>query len=209
MTRVFSGIQPTGQKHIGNYLGAIRHYVADQETLRGRVDLLRRRPALDDPAVRARRADGLDARHLRHAGGLGSRSGARDRVRAEPRARARRARLALQLHRHDGRARAHGRVQGEVRRPQVRVASGSSPTRCCRPRTSSSTSPIACRWARTSASIWSSRATSRSASTRATATALPAPAGRDPEDGGAYQRPSGAGAQDVDVVAARARTASC
>ena len=31
MTRVFSGIQPTGQKHIGNYLGAIRHYVADQE----------------------------------------------------------------------------------------------------------------------------------------------------------------------------------
>jgi tryptophanyl-tRNA synthetase len=32
MTRVFSGIQPTGQKHIGNYLGAIRHYVADQAT---------------------------------------------------------------------------------------------------------------------------------------------------------------------------------
>jgi tryptophanyl-tRNA synthetase len=31
MTRVFSGIQPTGQKHIRNYLGAIRHYVADQE----------------------------------------------------------------------------------------------------------------------------------------------------------------------------------
>jgi tryptophanyl-tRNA synthetase len=31
MTRVFSGIQPTGQKHIGNYLGAIRHYVADQD----------------------------------------------------------------------------------------------------------------------------------------------------------------------------------
>ena len=32
MTRVFSGIQPTGAKHIGNWLGAIRHYVADQET---------------------------------------------------------------------------------------------------------------------------------------------------------------------------------
>jgi tryptophanyl-tRNA synthetase len=31
VTRVFSGIQPTGQKHIGNYLGAIRHYVTDQE----------------------------------------------------------------------------------------------------------------------------------------------------------------------------------
>jgi tryptophanyl-tRNA synthetase len=30
-TRVFSGIQPTGRKHLGNFLGAIRHYVADQE----------------------------------------------------------------------------------------------------------------------------------------------------------------------------------
>ena len=31
MTRVFSGIQPTGRKHLGNYIGAIRHYVADQD----------------------------------------------------------------------------------------------------------------------------------------------------------------------------------
>jgi len=30
MTRIFSGIQPTGQKHLGNYIGAIRHYVTDQ-----------------------------------------------------------------------------------------------------------------------------------------------------------------------------------
>src|SRR4051812_28070792 len=30
MTRVFSGIQPTGRKHLGNYIGAIRQYVADQ-----------------------------------------------------------------------------------------------------------------------------------------------------------------------------------
>jgi tryptophanyl-tRNA synthetase len=30
MTIVFSGIQPTGQKHLGNYIGAIRHYVTDQ-----------------------------------------------------------------------------------------------------------------------------------------------------------------------------------
>lgn len=29
--RVFSGIQPTGQVHIGNYLGAMRHWVAMQE----------------------------------------------------------------------------------------------------------------------------------------------------------------------------------
>ncbi len=30
--RTFSGIQPTGRKHLGNYLGAIRNYVALQET---------------------------------------------------------------------------------------------------------------------------------------------------------------------------------
>jgi tryptophanyl-tRNA synthetase len=30
MKRVFSGIQPTGSIHIGNYLGTIRHWVATQ-----------------------------------------------------------------------------------------------------------------------------------------------------------------------------------
>jgi tryptophanyl-tRNA synthetase len=30
MTRVLSGIQPSGDAHLGNYLGAIRHWVADQ-----------------------------------------------------------------------------------------------------------------------------------------------------------------------------------
>jgi tryptophanyl-tRNA synthetase len=30
VTRVFSGIQPTGDVHLGNYLGAIRHWVRDQ-----------------------------------------------------------------------------------------------------------------------------------------------------------------------------------
>jgi tryptophanyl-tRNA synthetase len=29
--RIFSGIQPTGRKHLGNYIGAIAHYVAGQE----------------------------------------------------------------------------------------------------------------------------------------------------------------------------------
>ncbi|MGE4428887.1 MAG: tryptophan--tRNA ligase [Solirubrobacteraceae bacterium] len=29
--RIYSGIQPTGRKHLGNYLGAIRHYVTGQE----------------------------------------------------------------------------------------------------------------------------------------------------------------------------------
>lgn len=31
MTRIFSGIQPTGRKHLGNYLGAIRQYVEGQD----------------------------------------------------------------------------------------------------------------------------------------------------------------------------------
>jgi tryptophanyl-tRNA synthetase len=31
MTRVFSGIQPTGQKHLGNFIGAIRHWPAYQD----------------------------------------------------------------------------------------------------------------------------------------------------------------------------------
>jgi tryptophanyl-tRNA synthetase len=31
VARVFSGIQPTGQPHLGNLLGAIRHWVADQD----------------------------------------------------------------------------------------------------------------------------------------------------------------------------------
>jgi len=30
--RIFSGIQPTGRKHLGNYIGAIRQYVAGQES---------------------------------------------------------------------------------------------------------------------------------------------------------------------------------
>ena len=29
--RVFSGIQPTGAKHIGNYIGAMRQYVTTQD----------------------------------------------------------------------------------------------------------------------------------------------------------------------------------
>lgn len=32
LDRVFSGIQPTGPAHIGNYLGAIRRWVADQDS---------------------------------------------------------------------------------------------------------------------------------------------------------------------------------
>ena len=30
MPRVFSGIQPTGEVHLGNYLGAVRRWAVDQ-----------------------------------------------------------------------------------------------------------------------------------------------------------------------------------
>ena len=30
--RVFSGVQPSGLPHVGNYLGAFRNYIAMQET---------------------------------------------------------------------------------------------------------------------------------------------------------------------------------
>ena len=32
MPRVFSGIQPTGEMHLGNYLGAVRRWAADQDS---------------------------------------------------------------------------------------------------------------------------------------------------------------------------------
>ncbi len=32
MARILSGIQPTGDVHLGNYIGAVRHWVADQDT---------------------------------------------------------------------------------------------------------------------------------------------------------------------------------
>ena len=31
MSRVLSGLQPSGDLHLGNYLGAVRNWVADQE----------------------------------------------------------------------------------------------------------------------------------------------------------------------------------
>src|SRR5947208_11715782 len=33
MARVLSGIQPSGDVHLGNYVGAIRHWVTDQDSI--------------------------------------------------------------------------------------------------------------------------------------------------------------------------------
>ncbi|HSD80446.1 MAG TPA: tryptophan--tRNA ligase, partial [Solirubrobacteraceae bacterium] len=63
--RIFSGIQPTGRKHLGNYIGAIRHYVAGQERAAATgdealfciVDLHATTVAYDPPDLRARLYD--------------------------------------------------------------------------------------------------------------------------------------------------------
>ena len=63
--RIFSGIQPTGQKHLGNYIGGFRQYTATQEL--GEALLLHRRPALDHGRLRPRGAAGGDDRPRRDA----------------------------------------------------------------------------------------------------------------------------------------------
>lgn len=60
MTRIFSGIQPTGRKHLGNYIGAIQQYVAGQdrgEALYCIVDLHAITVAYDPGELRARVLD--------------------------------------------------------------------------------------------------------------------------------------------------------
>jgi len=58
--RIFSGIQPTGRKHLGNYIGAISQYVASQERGEGIfciVDLHAITVAYDPAELRARLLD--------------------------------------------------------------------------------------------------------------------------------------------------------
>jgi tryptophanyl-tRNA synthetase len=60
--RIFSGIQPTGRKHLGNYIGAIAQYVSSQERGEGIfciVDLHAITVAYDPAELRARFYDTL------------------------------------------------------------------------------------------------------------------------------------------------------
>ena len=112
--RVFSGVQPTGNLHLGNYLGAIVKFVALQERydcIYCVVDL----HAITHGAIRGRAAR---AQYARGDGRLSRRG-------IDPKqhivfnqsqvARACRARLDLQLRGADGLARPHDAVQGEGR----------------------------------------------------------------------------------------------
>ena len=99
--RVFSGVQPTGNLHLGNYLGAIKKFVALQESydcIYCVVDM----HAITVPVRRLGRA-GAAAQSIREvtAAYIASRHRSEEahRLQPEPGRRARRARLGVQLRR--------------------------------------------------------------------------------------------------------------
>ena len=90
--RIFSGIQPTGAKHLGNYAGGFRQYAPTQEQGEAFfciVDLHSITVEYDPGQLRE-----IDARPGRDALRDRARPGALDDLRAEPRHRPRRGGLA-------------------------------------------------------------------------------------------------------------------
>ncbi len=112
METVFSGIQPSGELHLGNYLGAVRTWVELQQQLS--LLLLHRRLSRDHPGLRTGRDVATCARDGDRSPGVWRRSGAGDPVRAVGRARAHRARLGAVRGHAVRRARPHDSVQGQV-----------------------------------------------------------------------------------------------
>ena len=122
--RVFSGIQPSGELHIGNWLGAVRTWAA--QVAEQKEDLLfcivdaHAITVEYDPAdaPRPHRRHGARPRRLR------ARPGALHPLRAERRARAHRARLVPSGRHAPRRPAADDPVQGEERRQRARARSG-------------------------------------------------------------------------------------
>ena len=118
--RVFSGMQPSGSLHLGNYLGAMVQWVAMQTThecIYCVVDMHAITVAQDPKELQA-----VDPR--RHGGLHGGRRRPEedDPLQPEPGARACRARLGLQLRRPPRLAQPHDPVQGEGRQgPRERL----------------------------------------------------------------------------------------
>ena len=112
MERVFSGVQSSGSPHIGNYFGAFRQWVADQQNADSVfcvVDLHALTVEHDPALLRQRTLDTAAWLFCERA-----RPGGLHGLRPEPRARARRVVLAARVHRHLRRAAAHDPVQGQV-----------------------------------------------------------------------------------------------
>ena len=119
--RIFSGIQPTGRKHLGNYIGAITQYVAGQdrgEAIYCIVDLHAISVPYDPGALSAG-----GVRRGRRAAGCRPGAGSLRVLPPVGRARAHRAHVvALERHRIRGPA-AHASVQGQIR-PAARAHLG-------------------------------------------------------------------------------------
>ena len=126
--RVLSGIQPTGNLHIGNYLGALKNWVKiqyDYESIFCIVDL--------HAITVYQKPEELRAKIREIAGAV---SGVRDRPEAfghhgaVQRARARRAGVDADLRHADRMAGADDAVQGQVGGAGDRSATGCCNTRC-------------------------------------------------------------------------------
>ena len=152
--RIFSGIQPTGRKHLGNYIGAIAQYVSSQERGEGIfciVDLHAITVAYDPAELRERL---YDTTAILLAAGLDPTRCILFRQSDVPE----HTELTWLLsQRHRARApAAHAPVPRQVAgAARAGLAPGCCCTRCCRPPTCSPTAPRRCRSARISASTWS------------------------------------------------------
>ena len=111
METVFSGIQPSGELHLGNYLGAVRNWVALQEQVP--LLLLRRRLPRDHAAVRAGPDGGACARDGDRHPRLRRRSRSGDAVRAVGGSRAHRAGVGARVGGAARRAGTDDAVQGQ------------------------------------------------------------------------------------------------
>ena len=195
MARVFSGIQPTGEVHLGNYLGAVRRWVRAQhedDAIHCIVDL----HALtipQDPAVLGAKI--IEVTQILVAAGL------------DPEVCTLFVQSQVAEHAELSWVMECTAAFGELRRmTQFKEKADQadfvrrlcSPIPRCRRPTSCSTTPRRCRWVTTSANISSWPATWRTASTTATARrswcrSMPSPR-RRPGHG-----PAASGTQDVQV----------
>jgi tryptophanyl-tRNA synthetase len=208
---VFSGVQPTGNLHLGNYLGAIVKFVALQQThncIYCVVDLhaiTQDRSVWGGPESCARSIREVTASFI--AAGIDPKKHIvfnQSQVAA-----ARRARLGVQLRRPHRLAQSHDPVQGEGRQGS-RERLG-RPLRLSEPdggRHPASIARPTCRSARTRSSISNCPATSRRSSTTtsatrspstASATPFPAAGAPDPGPGDARDEPARRHEEDVEV----------
>ena len=117
--RIFSGIQPTGDKTIGNLIGGFRQYAATQERGEGFFCIVDLHSISVDYDPEDFREKTLDLAAMLFATGLDPERV--HRLRAEPRARARRGGLAARRGHGLRPAQPDDAVQGQVRRTRLRL----------------------------------------------------------------------------------------